>query len=168
MSFATSFRCFNASSSSSRCSPNDKELSIIYLGARNSEWEQVKVGDDKKECFLFKMKLPWRRERNTISNPHDCQFSVRDNLRFCQETSAKPRISSIEGYLWCLTLSHHDWNCVMMSWQFHRKAHGLEESSKSYFSQISSLVPEIFTILYKCPGRKKKEERKKKILNLLL
>ena len=59
-------------------------------------------------------------------------------------------------------------NDIESWWQFHRKAQGLEESSKSYFSQIGSLVPEIFTILYKCTGRKKKKKKQKKILNLLL
>ena len=37
-------------------------------------------------------------------------------------------------------------------------AHDLGDYSKSYLSQIGSIL----TILYKCPGRKKKEERRKK------
>ena len=35
-------------------------------------------------------------------------------------------------------------------WLSHQSAHDLEESSQSYLSQIGSLEPEIFTILYKC------------------
>ena len=36
--------------------------------------------------------------------------------------------------------------------------HDLGDYSKSYLSQIGSIKPELLTILYKCPGRKKKEE----------
>ena len=43
-------------------------------------------------------------------------------------------------------------------WLSHISAYDLKDSSKSCLSHIGSIEPELFTILFKCPGRKKKEE----------
>ena len=43
-------------------------------------------------------------------------------------------------------------------WLSNISAYDLEDSSKSYLSQIGLIEPELCMILYKCPGRKKKEE----------